>query len=437
MKLDALFKESRIQTLFAARLFRSQRSMGAALALGILFTILPCRATAIQLVRTSSYTLHADQTISEELWIVADQQAILDGEVSNDVVALANQVDLAGSFRGDVFALAREVRFTGFAGDDLRLGGQTVFVQGRADRNGVIVAGAIEVDERAYIGKDAVLVAEQVICKGEVSSLYVVANEATVGGRIRGKLRIAAEDIIIMPGTVIEGDLVYTAPDDLSLDSRVIVKGSIRKTVTPPGGFAVREPTIRGALSFAMFQYAGALLVGLAFAALFPGTTGMAVQTLRNRPGWCGLVGFVAAGLIPTTAVVLLFSIIGIPLSLSLLASIGLLAYLAKTPVALLIGSALFRLRGPTPFRSVAAALTMGLFLLYGFATLPYIGSVVTGMTLMFGLGSLLTALFTRDRIFLQPPRPPPMAMPQPPPLSSHTQNENAVDSREDPPCTK
>lgn len=391
------------------------------------------RASGLRFIKQNQFELSSDACVDEEIWLWADQRILLEGVLRQDIVATANDVDLGGSFEGDVFALGRIIRFTGFGRDNLRLAGQTILLKGRAERNVLALASSIEADSSARFMQDAVLIANQVIFKGEARNLYIVAKEVSLSGVISGRVRISADDIVILPGTQIGGDLVYTSPAELVLDSRVIVSGHVLRSLTPPGGFQQQQPTFQSTVSWSMFLYGGAWVAGLAFAALFPVVTGLAVQALRQRPGWCGLIGIIALGMLPMAGFILLLTMIGIPLGILLLTAGIAFGYLAKLPVALLLGSLLLRLRGPTPFRSVAGALSIGLFILYGAALVPYISPVVTGTTLIFGLGSLLTAVFARGRGrgvgFVSPPAPLPTGSPS---LSSEEKQSRWSEMKED-----
>ena len=54
---------------------------------------------------------------------------------------------------------------------------------------------------------------ENVIIEGAVSgNVRIIAQRATIGGKIDGDLSVAAQDIVILPGTLLNGNLTYTAP---------------------------------------------------------------------------------------------------------------------------------------------------------------------------------------------------------------------------------
>lgn len=382
------------------------------IALSLLIAVRAPTVHAIQWVRAKDYMLPSDEKAPGELWVLANQQAILDGHAADDLFLLAQTADLNGVFDGDVWAIASQIKFSGTARDQVRLGGQTVWVGGQIHRTLLVAASTVTVERDAQVDGDVILIANEAIFKGCASNLYIIATKATISGTVRGKVRLASDDIVILSGTEVFGDIVYTSSQDLALDSRVIVHGVLRRTRVFPGGFEPRKADWRSTLNLHFYRYAAALFVGLAIASLFPGLTGAAVRALRSRAGWCGLAGFIAMAAIPMIIVALFLLLIGVPLGMVLLASYLLLFYLAKIPVALLLGSVVLRARGPTPFRTVFSVLSIGLFVLYALGAVPYIGVAMVGIATIFGFGALITAMFTQDRALLR-------GIAQPPPLET------------------
>ena len=386
-------------------------------------------ASAFQFIRTSEFELSPDQTLDEELWLFADTSATLQGYSEDDIFLATTSAELSGTFAGDLWAVGEQISFTGRAKDHARFAGRIIRVAGSIERNLAAAGTTIELDSGAVVKFDTMLVGENVLFKGETRNLRMVASKATISGRIHGNVRVAADDIVVIPGTEISGNLVYTSPSELVLDKRVTVGGELRRSFSMPGGFESKKPTLRQTISVQSFLYISALLSILAFSALFPQFTGRAVRTLRQSPGWCALAGLLAFGLMPMIGVVSMFTVIGFAVGGLTLGVYFALLYLAKGIVALVIGGILLRRRGPQPFRNVFTALSLGLVLVYLAVWIPYLGRTIWAVITILGLGALIVPLFSREAAPSAvggPTNPPPL-----PQQGSATSWKNTTETRE------
>lgn len=216
---------------------------------------------------------------------------------------------------------------------------------------------------------------------------------------------------MVSPGTVIEGDLVYTAPNELFLNPEVQLKGQLlRREYTALTDAPTAPVSFGQTMSVALFFYLAAVLAGIPFVGIFPYYSGRAVRLLRTSSFKCLLVGFLAFALMPMLAVFLGLLIIGLPLACMLLAVYVLFLYLAKIVVGLALGSLMARTGGPQSMGRVWGSLGIGLLIIFAAAQLPIIGLFVSIAVVLLGLGALVLAVFQGDVITvgIRPPPPPP-----------------------------
>lgn len=391
-------------------------------------------ASAFQLVNADSYTLDAKATVTNEM-IISSAVVSIAGAAEDDLFIMATSAKLDGHFAGDVWAMADAVTFSGKAEDDLRFFGRSLEVRSGELRGSLTAIGnSIVISNGAVIRGSVLLVGETVISEGDVhGSLKIAGSSATISGRIRGNLRIAAEDIVVMPGTEIEGDLIYSSSDDLFLDKTVKLEGQlVKKTVDAFSSWQTPDPSFSQIATVQSFFYVCMMLAALPFMALFPRFTGLAVRQLRQR-SWASLaIGVTAVCLVPLASILLLFTVVGIPLAVLLMLAYTLLVYLSKVPVALMLGGMILRRRGPQPFSRVFTALSMGLLILYAAGALPFIGTSVKLLTLFLGMGSFVAAIFSSQLARDANPAgqlPPPLA--QPPDLTSQDNPGNSQERKE------
>lgn len=387
-----------------------------------LLVVTGATAPAIQFRTADAYVLQSDQTVTEELWLVTGT-ADIRGTAEDDVFAVGNAFDaassttLSGAFGNDVWAVANTVTVTGRVKEHGRLLANTVELGGRIGASLAAAGSSIRLAKASEVAGDAILFCENALLEGEVGgNLRLFAYSVTLSGKFAGNVRVVAEDIVVMPGTEIKGNLTYTSSKELFLDQNVALGGQlVRKEVTKPAEAPSYGPRLNEVVVTQAFLYLCALVVALPFVAIFAPFAGRAVRLIRQSSWKCALVGLAAFCLMPMLGVFALFTIIGIPLSVILLATYGLMIYLSKIVVALVVGGVLLRRRGPQPFSRVFTALSLGLILLYALAALPTVGLIVWFLTVLLGFGGMVLAVFAP----LAPAaaEPPPLAPSGPPPV--------------------
>ncbi len=321
--------------------------------------------------------------------------------------ALGTTVTVSGVTLNDFFAAGDSVIFKGQAREDVRLAAlETARLEGRFEQSLWAAGKTVAMKPESLVEKDAALVGESVIVEGHVAGgLYVAAYRATLRGKVDGNVRILADDISILPGTEIGGNLVYTSKKELFLNDQVMLGGQLIRKSLQAGALPNQPADFQSLLSLQIFYYLAALVAGIPFVTLFPNLTGRAVRQVRISMWKCALVGLVVFCLLPLLGLFALLTLIGLPLGLLLLAAYFIMLYLAKIFVALAVGGAVFRWKGPQSFSRAFSALSMGLLVLYTAEVLPWIGGAIWMLVVFMGLGALALALASREGTL-----PPPLA---------------------------
>lgn len=365
------------------------------------------RAEATDFVVTGRYTLAPGAAITNELWMKA-QTVVLEGTAEDDLFLFADGTSqpatnaapailLSGVMQADVWGAAESVTLTGTVERHARLlGFKSVSVDGSVGRNLIAAGGAVVLGESATVAGSAVLAGRDVLAHGTVSGdARLYGTQVTVSGRFNGNLTIAAGDINIMPGTHVGGNLYYTMDKDLVLDSNVNIGGRLIKiepgAVAQPAGLSVGSLLLQAAF------YCGALLVGMVFVGLFPGIVVLSLHKLAASFWRCVLIGFVTFCLIPMAAFFLIFTIVGLPLSVLLLFAYLIVVYTGKIITAVYVGHLLLRGRDNPPAVSLLPLLASGLFILYAGGCLPFPIDILLWFAFsLLGLGALVSAMADR-----------------------------------------
>lgn len=370
------------------------------LLLLLLGMALPFAAPAIEWRAARDFKLPNDQTLSNELWLVADAITI-SGHAEQGLFLQAQNLELTGQFRRDIWALADTLTFSGNAAQALRVAvRRSAQVAGRVAGSLMAAGETVQLQKAARVAEDAVLFGQEIIIEGTVSNrLYALGNKITLAGHVGGAARVVAEEITLMPGAVIEGDLRYSSEKELCLPEGVLLKGKLVRVPKPNFGLSLPQLTLTQMVAIQFALFLAALLVGLPFVALFPRFTTRAVTQLRTQPSKCMLAGAIALALLPMLAVMAMLTWIGLPLGILILGAWAALLYLAKIVVAIPLAVRLLTLRGQ-PERPLGAlpVLVVGLFLLYVGSALPIVGFAVQLVTVLYGLGALALVLLGGEK---------------------------------------
>lgn len=366
----------------------------------LLACALPLAAPAIEWRVTHEVAVPHGGTLSNELWAVADTMKLA-GTAERSLFLQSQNLELAGQFQRDVWALSDTLTFSGQAAQAVRVAAKrSAQFSGRIAGNLFAAGETVQLQKTAVVAEDAVLIGQELIIEGTVSNrLYALGNKITLAGYVGSSARLVAEEITLMPGTVIAGDLRYSSDKDLVAPEGVRIAGKLIRAPKPNFGLTLPQWTLaqQAAIQFAFFL--AALLVGLPFVALFPRFTTRAVTQLRTQPSKCMLAGAISLALLPMLAAMAAMTWIGLPLGLLIAACYAILLYLAKIIVAIPLAVRLITLRGETD-RPLGAlpVLVVGLFLLYLAAALPIIGFAVQLVTVLYGLGALVLALLSGEK---------------------------------------
>ncbi len=367
---------------------RSARSCLGLFSLLLLLAGAPC-ADAILWVQTNTFRLAEGEALREEAWMMTAGDVALDGRVERELFLYSGgTVTLRGTASDDVWVAGHGVRLTGSVSNHLRAAGMSsVIVAGSVGDGFLGLAPTVKIDTGAVVQADAVAAGEHVLFEGRVGGdARIMAGKATVGGRIGGTLHVQAADIVVLPGTVIEGDLVYRGDRELILDRSVDLRGEQIRRKDPP-------PAFSGYLLPVFFLF-NAFLFGVLQIVLFPGPTVRAAALVQQQPWRVTLVG-IALGAILGVAV-LLAMLLGLTLMLGAVLAMagGLLLYAGRTTIGLVLGSLIWRRTFTEPPRPTVGTLGTGLLFLYLFMEAPLLGGIVWLLSASAGAGAVALAFW-------------------------------------------
>ncbi len=361
-------------------------------------------AGALEALSTNRFALAQGETQAAEFWLYAQEEAELDGTCADDLFLVAKSIRATGVMERDWWGLALEtLTFSGRVAGRARLASsRTAVLDGEIGGSLLAAANMLHLDTNCVVQGDATVFGGTVISRARIEgSLSLMAARATLGGVVRGDVHLSGADLVVLPETEIGGDLFYTSPRELFLDSSVRLHGQLRR-LTPPQQTAWVRPSLTQLATRQAFFYLAALLLGMVFIKAFPRTAQDALSNLRSAPWKSGLVGLLAFALLPLLGIFAIATLIGIPLGLTLIGAFVVLYSLSKPAAALLLGAFLLRRNAPD-----LLTLSLGLLVLYSLAALPVVGAIIWLASTALGMGGLWLAFAGRGGV-----RPPPLISP-------------------------
>ena len=334
-----------------------------------------------------TYSIPAGTTLSEDLYAAGDT-VLIAGQVAGDVHIAGNTVETSGIVTESLFAAGRTVTIGGTAGQDVHAAAQTIIVKGMVQGDVVAAGETLLIAEGAVVDGNVLFFGGQLVIEGEVKGeVHVWGNEISLTNAQTGSVSAYTESVSLVNSTV-TGDLTYTSKKEASVDSASVVTGKIDKkdpVMTAAAPLVRWSPFDIGTLLMAIAATAVAL-------ALFPRAVSIAVMDAVARPTKSILLGIAGLILTPIVAVVLLFTVVGMPLGFLVLFVYGAAIIIAKILSGVFAGALIAQLVKKEYKVSYLWA-GAGIVALTLFPLIPYIGWIPGSIAFLIMFGILIRSL--------------------------------------------
>ncbi|CTQ50358.1 hypothetical protein [Jannaschia donghaensis] len=318
--------------------------------------------------------------------LISGARIVLRGDVGDDLLAAAFDVDVEAATGGDLTAAGARVRLDGRAGGDATLTG---FI--------------VTLDDDAVVEGNARLFAATATQRGVVEgSLLLVAGDARLEGVVGGDLRVVAETLTFGPDARVEGRLTLALPQDVVVPADVAPAGRVSYEYVDGVGWrdydelaweGVPDPPSAAAIG-------GGFLLGLAFLLITGGTLlalmPQRVASMRRlalaRPGITVLIGALGFATLVGSIPVAAMTVVGLPLvPLAILFVVlgWLLGYLLG---AYVVAMGIARALGlgdlpsiPARLGVLAGAITVAAILNF----IPFLGWILNVALVFLGVGAM------------------------------------------------
>ncbi len=384
-----------------------RRMRRVVLALGIVWLAAPVPALAF--VQVSGGAATFNDRLNDDLYIAGGTVEVR-GTVDGDVVAAGGTVGLYGPLSGGVLVGGGTVTVGGTVGRSVRGAGGTVTLAGRTAADAVVAGGNISVEPDAVIGRDLVAAGGRLQVSGSVGRNALLGGRTIViSGRVGGDVDASGGQVVLLPTARIEGRLRYLADQGVEIQPGAQVAGGVERIPSPPAPPRAYRPAAFGFFGLAL-ELLWLMAIGVVALLAAPRGVARVVERVRTQFGPSLLAGFVLMVVVPVAALLVAFTVVGIPLSV-----IAMLLYLAtlyagQIFTATWLGDRILHgvRRAPGATLSPYAALILGVIILVVLVAVPFVGWLIRLVALAVGFGALWAALWaTREARRQQAPPAP------------------------------
>jgi cytoskeletal protein CcmA (bactofilin family) len=339
------------------------------------------------------YRLEEGRTIGEDLFVAAET-VTLSGRVNGDVTAASGNVVMRGEVSEDVNVAGGSVNILGRVGDDVRAAGGNVIIADDVGGNVAVAGGSVHLLSGSVVEGDVIVGSGSVILDGMVNgSVKAWGGRVRLNGMVReGADVTSSESVVIGRGAVIEGDLVYRAPQAILIEDGARVAGRVVREPLPEpmrdGGFWRNAKDAFVAAS--LVQLLALLGAGLLGVLLFREGSQALLSAIGVRPWRSLAIGFAVLVVVPVLVFVLFLTLVGFFAALLLLFLYFVFLLISYIYAGILLGTWLFKVYSRKKDLEVnwGSALT-GIVLLFVIGFIPIVGWIIAFVLFLMVLGGL------------------------------------------------
>jgi cytoskeletal protein CcmA (bactofilin family) len=350
-------------------------------------------AKAVDTKTGDSIYVAKDEIVSGNLYAVGNAITI-DGTINGDLIAMAQTITVNGRIDGDIIVIAQNTNVTGEVGGNIRVAGTAIILNGSVARNVNAFGSNIILGDNLRVNWDVYVAGSALEMRGIIDgSLTGSVGRALISGKIGKNLELKlpenslSEGLVISSDTIINGDLVYDSKKPAQISEKASVGGQVIQTTSQTktqNWFALWA----WSKVYAIFS---ALVVGLVLIFLGKNITPKILEKISEKPLKMFLPGLILMFILPPIALVLMFTIIGIPLALIVMAWWLIATYVAKIFTAILVGQIILNKLIKKNNLPLIWSLVVGIIICWLLFAIPFVGWILGLIAVWLGLGGIFT----------------------------------------------
>ena len=372
---------------------------GIAAALLAVAAALPSVGHAFEIRRTleGPVTVAADETINDTLLAMGETVSI-DGNVNGDLLAFGREVTVRGNVAGNIVTSGQSVTIEGTVGGTVLGAGERVTIENRVGRDFYGFANRVEILSGANVAGNAIGFGRTTVGQeGRVGIDFKgFGNRVTVSGAVERNVDGFGKAVTVESTARIGGNLTghVNNTGDLKVADGALVGGTVEELLVEREHRRDHNRYLTSEYYLSqVVRLAGLFLTGLVLLWLVPILREVSLPNTIAALRSFG-IGLAAAVTLPVAAIIVCFTIVGIPLAILtfVLGAVGL--FFSKAVIAQIIGREVLRNR-PTP-PHYAATLFVGLVIVIVAINLPWIGGLANLILTLTGFGIIVSLIYAR-----------------------------------------
>ncbi|MFA5184710.1 MAG: hypothetical protein WC456_04280 [Patescibacteria group bacterium] len=339
----------------------------------------------------NSVYIAKEEIVSGNLY-VAGETVTIDGAIGGDLIVAAQTIMVNGRVEGDIIAAGQNITVNGGVGGNVRIAGNLLTINGVVARNVNAFGAKVILGPDSHVGWDVYLAGASSEARGSIDgNLSGQAGQALITGKIGQNINLKlsnggnGQELTITSEAVINGDIVYTAKNPASISDKASIAGQIQrqdKETKETNGLLLW-------LWRKLFAIFSALAVGLVLIFITKNITTKILDYIDAAPAKAILPGLIIMFILPPIALVLIFTLIGIPLALMISAWWITMTYVAKIYAAIYAGKWILAKTATKAKPSLLWALVIGVVVSWLIFSIPYVGWLIGLIAAWLGLGGI------------------------------------------------
>lgn len=314
--------------------------LGACLCLFLVPTV--ALAATFRATQSGIATINSGETTKNAY--LAGNSVSVNGIVTEDLFAAGSTVTVNGAVNDNITAAGNTITLDGKVGKSVRAAGANIAVNNNVGSDLFAAGGTISLGHLATVEDDLSAAGGTIDLNGNVNgNAYLSGGQVTINGKINGNVIIKGNGkVIIGENAIIGGNLNYQAQEEATIAAGAKIKGAITFKKIAKQNYASKD-IMAGLTLFSLGLTLATYLLLLALIYLLPKLVRTVVERSYAKP-WENLgIGFAYLVVVPCSALILLLTAIGAPISLFAIGLYTVTLGLAKVLVPILVGSLIFK----------------------------------------------------------------------------------------------
>jgi hypothetical protein len=302
---------------------------------------------------------------------VVGQNNTISNPIVGDLMVAGGQNKISTTVNGDTYIAGGQIDVGGNITGNLIVAGGTVTISGNINKNLIVAGGQVMLDNLSTVN----------------GYVLVAGGKVDLQGKVLGSVKIGASNLSMGEAATIGGNLeADVAQSNISSNAKISGTKTVNIHETKRSETQVTQKKNMNVVS-GIYGFLSKLVVLLVLVKLFSRTArfkNLQLDSFWSELGW-GLIILIVA---PFLSLILMITVVGIPLSLLMIALYLVLLYLSSIVVSIAIGKMITD-KKILKIDNVYLQGIVGLLLLTLIKLIPFIGGLVSMVVVILGLGIL------------------------------------------------